>query len=110
MFWQITAAELLGAIKSQAGVKPLIKAILSPMKVELGNTALNALIKIGKPSIAPTLALLKGEDKELLDYSKGETLKCCWSHRRRQGAGGDRQGRRDGAHRHRGVDPRSDRA
>lgn len=75
MFWQITAAELLGILKSTNGVKPLIKAILSPNKVELGNTALNALIKIGKPSIAPTMALLKNEDKDLAEYSKLETLK-----------------------------------
>ena len=75
MFWQLTAAEILGNLKSTAAVKPLIKAILSPNKVELGNTALNALIKIGKPSIAPTLALLKNEDKELAEYSKLETLK-----------------------------------
>jgi hypothetical protein len=75
MFWQITAAELLGVLKSNAAVKPLIKAILSPNKAEIGNTALNALIKIGKPSIAPALALLKGEDKDLVDYAKTETVK-----------------------------------
>ena len=75
MFWQITAAELLAILKSTHGVKPLIRAILTPNKVELGNTALNALIRIGKPSIGPAMALLKNEDRELAEYSKFEMLK-----------------------------------
>jgi hypothetical protein len=74
-FWQITAAELLGIMKSEKAVKPLIKAIVSPMKADVAMTAVNALIKIGKPAMAPTIALLKSEDKELVDYSKGENLK-----------------------------------
>jgi hypothetical protein len=75
MFWQITAAELLGETKAANAVKPLLKVVLSPMKVEAGNTALNALIKIGKPAIAPTVALIRGEDKDLVDYSKLENIK-----------------------------------
>ena len=75
MFWQITAAELLGALKSPGAVKPLIKAVLSPMKADVGATAVNALIKIGKPAIAPTIAVLKSEDKEMMEYSKLENLK-----------------------------------
>ena len=42
-------------------------------------------IKIGKPAIAPTIALLRGEDKELVEYSKGEN------------AQGRRRARRQGA-------------
>lgn len=74
-FWQITAAELLGIQKSEKAVKPLIKIILSPMKADIAMTAVNALIKIGKPAIDPTIALLKSEDKELVEYSSGENLK-----------------------------------
>lgn len=74
-FWQITSAELLGAQKSEKAVKPLIKVILSPMKADIAMTAVNALIKIGKPAIDPTIALLKSEDKELVEYSVGENLK-----------------------------------
>ncbi len=36
---------------------------------------MNALIKIGKPVVAPAIALLRSEDKELVEYSKGENLK-----------------------------------
>lgn len=75
MFWQITAAEMLGNLKSAEAVKPLLKLILSPMKVEAGNTALMGLIKIGKASIAPTAALLAGTDTELVEYSKVENVK-----------------------------------
>jgi HEAT repeat protein len=75
MFWQITAAEMLGNLRSAAGVKPLIKVVLSPMKADAAATAVNALVKIGKPAIAPALAVLKGEDKELVEYSKVENLK-----------------------------------
>ena len=73
--WQSTAALLLGNQKSTAAVKPLIKIILSPNKIDIATTAVNALIKIGKPSVAPAIALLRSEDKELMEYSKGENMK-----------------------------------
>ena len=73
--WQSTAALLLGNLKSTTAVKPLIKIVLSPNKADVAATAVNALIKIGKPSVAPTIALLRSEDKELMEYSKGENLK-----------------------------------
>jgi hypothetical protein len=75
MFWQITSAEILGLLKSEKGVKPLIKLMLSPSKGSAQLTAILALVKIGKPAIAPAAALLRGEDKDLVDYAKGEYLK-----------------------------------
>jgi hypothetical protein len=75
MFWQITAIELLGDMKAAEAVKPILKVMLSPAKADAGATAVNALIKIGKPSIAPTVALLKGDDADLVAYSKTEVLK-----------------------------------
>jgi hypothetical protein len=75
MFWQITAAEILGNLKSAAAVKPLLKLMLSPQKGAGQGDAVLALVKIGKPAIGPTIALLRGEDKELIDFSKGEVLK-----------------------------------
>lgn len=80
LVWQITAAQVLGIIKSEAAVKPLLKVVLTPLKADAAATAILALVKIGKPAIAPTVALLKGEDKDLVEYSKVETLKA-------QGAG-----------------------
>ena len=75
VYWQATSAELLGHLKSAGAVKPLIKVVLSPIKADIAPTAINALIKIGKPAVAPTIALLKSEDKELMEYSKAENLK-----------------------------------
>jgi HEAT repeat protein len=75
VFWQVTAAEALGSMKSEKAIKPLIKVILSPVKADIAATAVNALIKIGKPAIAPTVALLNGEDEELVQFAKEENLK-----------------------------------
>jgi HEAT repeat protein len=75
LYWQITAAEVLGLMKSTAAVKPLIKMILSPSKADAGTTAVLALVKIGKPSIGPAVSLLNGADKDLIDYSRTETMK-----------------------------------
>ncbi len=75
LVWQITAAQLLGMSKSEKAVVPLLKVMLSPAKADAGATAILALVKIGKPAIAPTVALLKGENKDLVEYSKLETLK-----------------------------------
>jgi len=75
MFWQQTAAVILGNLKSSNAVKPLIKVLLSPPKAAAHIDAILALVKIGKPAIGPTVALLKGEDKDLVEYSKAEAVK-----------------------------------
>ena len=75
LFWQITAAELLGLQKSEKAIVPLLKMILSPMKADAAATAILALTKIGKASIQPTVGLLQGDAKELIEYSKVENLK-----------------------------------
>ena len=75
MFWEITAAEVLGYMKSEKAVRPLLKLMLSPFKGAGQGDAVLALVKIGKPAIGPAIALLKGTDKELVDYSKTEVVK-----------------------------------
>jgi hypothetical protein len=75
MFWQITSAELLGHLRSANAVKPLLKMLLSPLKAAGQMDAILALVKIGKPAIGPTVALLRGDDKDLVDYSKVEAVK-----------------------------------
>lgn len=74
-FWQITAAELLGNQKSEKAVEPLIKVVLSPLKADIAPTAVNALIKIGKPALQPTVELLNSKSEALMTYSKEENLK-----------------------------------
>ncbi|KYF71545.1 hypothetical protein [Sorangium cellulosum] len=75
LFWQITAAELLGWQRSEKAVVPLLKVVLSPVKADAATTAILALTKIGKPAIQPAIALLQGDQKELIEYSKIENLK-----------------------------------
>lgn len=58
-FWQITAAEALGMLRSEKAVTPLIDAVRSLDKPEVAPAALTALIQIGKPAIAPAVALLR---------------------------------------------------
>ncbi len=76
-FWHTVACRALGEIKSDKAVKPLLKVLLTPSKgvAPIPNTALVALVKIGKPAVGPTEALLKGEDQELVKYSTTENLR-----------------------------------
>lgn len=74
-YWQITCSEILGNLKAANAVKPLIKIVLSPVKADGQATAIYALIKIGKPAIAPLVTLLQGGDADLVEYAKLEYLK-----------------------------------
>ncbi len=74
LFWQITAAEVLGKLKSEKAVKPLIKAVLSPAKADVAATAVSALIRIGKPAIAAATEVLNSTDAEMVKYSTEENL------------------------------------
>jgi hypothetical protein len=75
MYWQITAAELVGHLKSASAVKPLLKVMLTPTKAAAQGDAVLSLVKIGKPAVGPTVALLRGEDKDLVEFSKTEAVK-----------------------------------
>ena len=72
VYWQVTAAEILGGLKSKKAVKALIKVVLSPFKANVGTTAINALIKVGQPAIDAGVALMNGSDTELKDYAASE--------------------------------------
>lgn len=74
-FWQTVAARALGEMRSEKAARPLLKLILTPTKGPIANTALVAMVKIGKASIKPAEALLKGEDTELVKWSVEEALK-----------------------------------
>lgn len=71
----ITSAKVLGDIKSEKAVPALIKVMLTPAKADAHMTSVLALVKIGKPAAAAAISLLKGENKELMEYSKVEALK-----------------------------------
>jgi len=69
LFWQTTAAKLLGELKDPAAVDPLLKVMLDPAKADVQMTALLALVKIGKPVLPEAIKLLKGENDKLKAFA-----------------------------------------
>jgi HEAT repeat protein len=69
VYWQATAAKVLGEIGDTAAIEPLLKVLLDPAKADVHTTALLALVKIGKPTLDPAVKLLSGQDTKLIEYS-----------------------------------------
>lgn len=69
LFWQLTAAQVLGELKSKAAVEPLIKVILEPGKGDVATTALLALVKVGKPAVDRAIGVLDEKDP-LVTFAK----------------------------------------
>jgi hypothetical protein len=65
-YWQGTAVDLLGALRSSRAVRPLLAVAVDPAKFVIAPAAVAALVRIGKPTLAPSLALLRSEDRELV--------------------------------------------
>jgi hypothetical protein len=64
-FWQSTSARLIGELKFTAGVRPLVKVLLTPSKSDLIFPVRLALTKMPKESEPLLIAALKGSDPEL---------------------------------------------
>jgi len=62
LFWQVSAAQLLGELRSERGIEPLIKVLLDPRKEDVAVTALLALVKIGRPAVRRAAAALAPGD------------------------------------------------
>jgi hypothetical protein len=75
LYWQITSAEILGKTKSEKATRSLIKVVLTPFKANAQTTAINGLIKIGKPAVTEAVKLMNGEDQELKDYAAAEYMR-----------------------------------
>ncbi|MFO0592904.1 MAG: hypothetical protein U0441_35510 [Polyangiaceae bacterium] len=74
--WQTnTAAMCLGHLKSEKAVPGLLKVMLTPAKADAQATAIRALIKIGKPSSNAAIALLSGQNADLVKYATEEAMK-----------------------------------
>jgi HEAT repeat protein len=69
VYWQATAAKVLGEIGDTAAIEPLLKVLLDPAKADVHSTALMALVKIGKPTLEPAIKLLNGQDTKLVEFS-----------------------------------------
>lgn len=61
LFWQTTAAQLLGIIGDPAAVTPLMKVMLDPNKADVQTTAALALVKLGKPTVDAASQLIAGK-------------------------------------------------
>ncbi len=58
LFWQVTAAQVLGELRAPSAIDPLIGVVLAPEKADLQATAVLALVKLGKtavPRVTPIL-------------------------------------------------------
>lgn len=69
LFWQTTAAQLLGMIGDPAAVDPLMKVMLDPNKADVQPTAVLALVKLGKPSVDAASKLIAGKDDKLVGFA-----------------------------------------
>jgi hypothetical protein len=64
-FWQLTAVRLIGELKFTPGVKPLVRALMTPEKRDLAGPLRLALTKMPKESERVLIAALAGTDPEL---------------------------------------------
>lgn len=68
LFWQTTAAQVLGEIQAPEAVEPLLRVMLDPGKGDVQATAVLALVKIGKPAVERTVKVLDGSDEKLVAF------------------------------------------
>ncbi len=64
-FWQLTSIQIIRDTKYAAGVKPLVKVLLTPEKKDLWATVESALMHMPKDAEPVLISVLKGSDAEL---------------------------------------------
>lgn len=69
LFWQVTSAQVLGEIGDPAAVEPLLKVLLDPTKADIHQTAILALVKLGKPGVDRTVQLVNDADPKLAEFA-----------------------------------------
>lgn len=70
LFWQSTAAQLLGDLGVSAAVRPLLLARLDKTKRDVHAQAELALLKLGKDAAVVAEGLLLGSDPELVEKAR----------------------------------------
>lgn len=73
IYWETTAAEVLGEMRAQEAGKALLKITLWPDKKDIGATAVVALVKIGKGAMLPALEVMSGKDADTVNWAKTQT-------------------------------------
>lgn len=79
LFWQITAAQILGEIRSERAVRPLFEILLDPSKGDIATTALLALVKIGEPAVRVAENAILGKDPELESFAETAREQATWA-------------------------------
>ena len=79
LFWQTTSAQLLGELKDESAIEPLLKVMLDPAKADVQPTAVLALVKIGKAAAARTIKILNDQDPDMAAYCAGRVQKATGS-------------------------------
>lgn len=79
LFWQTTSAQLLGELKDESAVEPLLKVMLDPAKADVQATAALALVKIGKPAAARAIKILSDQDQDMAAYCAARVQKATGS-------------------------------
>ncbi len=69
LFWQTTAAQVLGEIGAAEAAVPLMKVVLDPAKANAHATAIMALVKLGKPAVDVATKVLLDQDAALAKYA-----------------------------------------
>jgi len=70
VWWQTTAAEILGEIRDPAATKPLTKILIDAKKKAVHQTALLAIVGIGKDAVPVLADILAGKDAELVELAR----------------------------------------
>ncbi|MBM4361770.1 MAG: HEAT repeat domain-containing protein [Deltaproteobacteria bacterium] len=69
LFWQNTAAQLLGELRDESAVEPLVKIMLDPAKADIQATAVLALVKLGKPAAQRVIKIVQDQDPDMASFA-----------------------------------------
>ncbi|PKN49102.1 MAG: hypothetical protein CVU63_03110, partial [Deltaproteobacteria bacterium HGW-Deltaproteobacteria-20] len=69
-FWQVTASEILGNVRSDTAARPLLRVVIDPKKADVAATAVLALVKIGSAATAVLNEALVDRDGQWERYTR----------------------------------------
>ena len=85
-FMQSLAAQLLGKLKDEQAIVPLVKLLLDPARAAVHPDAIQALAGFGPAGVAPVAAMMRGKNDELARYAGAAYRRHQETEERRQAA------------------------
>lgn len=73
LFWQTTAAQVLGEIGDASAALPLMKVTLDPAKANVHATAIMAMLRLGAPAVKVATAVVLDKDPALATFAAKRT-------------------------------------